>query len=414
MKTRGTIISIICLLTFGAFAGTAQTLTCTFQFTGSGTLGTQMFTNAAITITTISNAVNPHWAAPTFPVNTVDNTSASVTITAIGSFQFSVPTSLFESTTPLNSAPGPTTVENISFGVPGNYYMVTYVNTAATSLWNMVSSAGPLTSSMGMITGWAGASMGTSGGTLSIYSANPTSVTFHSMYAGTPLPPTLTRSGVLSHIAAGGRWSTVITLVNTSSAALPVTVALHNDDGSAMTLPLTTTLQGTSQTITTSSVNVTINPNATLLVSMGNPAASTVTGWADVLSSGSLGGYAIFRSTPPTGSPSEGTVPLQSQFPTTITLPYDDTSGFVMGVALANLSTSFAYVTATMWDANGNQLGIQTITIAGNGHTSFVLPTQFPQTAGKLGVVQFRAAGGIAGLGLRFSPVGTFTSVPTM
>lgn len=85
-----------------------------------------------------------------------------------------------------------------------------------------------------------------------------------------------------------------------------------------------------------------------------------------------------------------------------------------MGVALANLSTSFAYVTATTWDANGNQLGIQTITIAGNGHTSFVLPTQFPQTAGKLGVVQFRAAGGIAGLSLRFSPFGTFTSVPTM
>jgi len=248
--------------------------------------------------------------------------------------------------------------------------------------------------------------------------SNPVTNSFHLTAAGTfsiGSAGTPVRSGVLSHIAAGGWWSTVITLVNTSSAALPVTVALHNDDGSALTLPVTTTQQGSSQTTTTSSVNATINPDATLLVSMGNPVASTVVGWADVTSTGPLGGYAIFRSTPPTGSPSEGTVPLQSQFPSTITLPYDNTAGFVMGVALANLSTSSANITATMWDDSGNQLGTQPITIAGSGHTSFVLPTQLALTAGKRGIVQFQstASGGITGIGLRFSPFGTFTSVPT-
>src|ERR1017187_7411495 len=55
-----------------------------------------------------------------------------------------------------------------------------------------------------------------------------------------------------------------------------------------------------------------------------------------------------------TGSPSEGTVPLQSQFPPAVTLPYDDTAGFVMGVALANMSAAFASVTVTMWDDSGN------------------------------------------------------------
>ena len=229
------------------------------------------------------------------------------------------------------------------------------------------------------------------------------------------ITPAPTRSGVLSHIAAGGGWTTVITLVNTSSTAVPVTVAFHNDDGSALSLPVTTTQQGASQTTTAASVSATINPNATLLVSTGQ-LASTVVGWADVLSSGSLGGYAIFRSTPQTGSPSEGTVPLQSQFPSTVTLPYDNTAGFVMGVALANLSTSAANITATMWDDSGNVLGTQIITIAGSGHSSFVLPTQLPLTAGKRGIVKFQSAasGGITGLGLRFSPFGTFTSVPTI
>jgi hypothetical protein len=85
-----------------------------------------------------------------------------------------------------------------------------------------------------------------------------------------------------------------------------------------------------------------------------------------------------------------------------------------MGVALANLSSSLASVTVTMWDDIGNQLGTQFISIAGNGHTAFVLPNQFPLTVGKRGIVKFQATGGIAGLGLRFSPFGTFTSVPTM
>jgi hypothetical protein len=163
-------------------------------------------------------------------------------------------------------------------------------------------------------------------------------------------------------------------------------------------------------------VNATINPNATLLISVGGQAGTTVVGWADVLSSGSLGGYAIFRQTPNSGSPSEGTVPLQNQFPSMITLPYDNTAGFVMGAALANLSTSSASVTATMWDDSGNQLGAQTFTIAANGHTAFVLPTLLSLTTGRRGIVQFQSAatGGLSGIGLRFSPFGTFTSVPTM
>jgi hypothetical protein len=67
-----------------------------------------------------------------------------------------------------------------------------------------------------------------------------------------------------------------------------------------------------------------------------------------------------------------------------------------------------------MWDDLGNQLGTQFISIAGNGHTAFVLPNQFPLTVGKRGIAKFQTTGGLAGLGLRFSPFGTFTSVPTM
>ena len=87
-----------------------------------------------------------------------------------------------------------------------------------------------------------------------------------------------------------------------------------------------------------------------------------------------------------------------------------------MGVALANLSASSANITATIWDDSGNLLGTQEITIPGSGHTAFVLPTQLTLTAGKRGIVQFKTPDteGITGLGLRFSPFGTFTSVSTI
>jgi len=419
MKTRTTIISLICLLTFGAFTGMAQTLTCTFQFTASGTIGTHTFTGANIVITAVSTVSNRQVQAYGYYIA---NDSVSVSISGVGTFQVIPPTKtnigILNMGFSNNLPPG--VVSNgyleIEFYITGGGQLSTFSYPSSVQ-WTMLSSLGPLEPTPYTISGWNQSPVTTSGGTLNLYDSN-TLLTFQGIASsGAVTPPPnipLIRSGVLSHIAAGGWWTTVITLVNTSSAAVPVTVALHNDDGSAMTLPVTTRLQGTSQTTTTSSVSATINPNATLLISMGDPTTATFVGWADVLSTGSIGGYAIFRSTPQPGLPSEGTVPLETQYPTTITLPYDNTAGFVMGVALANLSTSFASVTVTMWDDNGNSLGTQFLSIAGNGHTSFVLSNQFPLTAGKMGIVRFQSSGGLAGLGLRFSPFGTFTSVPTM
>jgi hypothetical protein len=233
----------------------------------------------------------------------------------------------------------------------------------------------------------------------------------------TPTQPALSvnmsRLGALSHIAAGGGWTTVVTLVNTSASQVQLQVNFYADDGIPLNLAITTTLQGGTQTYTTEQVSESLNPNTTLQISMGGQAGSTAVGWAGVYSTGPVAGYAIFRQTPQTGSPSEGTVPLQTQSPYSILLPYDNTAGFVMGVALANLSPTPQTVTVAITDNSGNLLGSQTLSIAANGHTSFVLPTQFPVTAGRLGIMQFSGNGNLSGLGLRFSPFGTFTSVPT-
>lgn len=225
-----------------------------------------------------------------------------------------------------------------------------------------------------------------------------------------------TRSGAFAHLATGGGWSTAITLVNRSASAVNATVTLRAYDGRLLSLPLTVSQQGLKQVTVGSSINAVINPNATLLIAMEDQLSSTLVGWADVVSSVPLSGFAIFRSTPGSGTPSEGTVPLQSEFLPAMTISYDNSSGFVTGVAIANLSAAPADINATIWDDGGNQLGTRTISMLANGHTAFALPDQLPATAGKRGIVRFQSAGAgnIAGLGLRFSPFGTFTSVPPL
>jgi hypothetical protein len=129
-----------------------------------------------------------------------------------------------------------------------------------------------------------------------------------------------------------------------------------------------------------------------------------------------MAGFAIFRQTT-NGTTSEGTTPLQTQFESKLLVPFDDTGGFLTAVAVANVSTSPATITATVLDTNGNQLGTYSVPLAGNGHTSFVFPSQFAVTTNQQGMVQFTntSGGNLAGVGLRASTTtGTFTSIPVI
>jgi len=239
---------------------------------------------------------------------------------------------------------------------------------------------------------------------------------FIGTYSASSSPAVAVRSGVLAHIAAGGGWTTTLSVVNASASSIDINVVLHADDGSPLSLPVTTTQLGLVQTFTGSSVGTTMGPNSTFIISTDGQAGSATEGWADVLSSGSVGGFAVFQFTPQSGSSPEGTAPLQTRFPSSMILPYDNTGGHVMGVALANLSGTSADITATIWDDTGSQLGSQTIAVVGSGHTSFVLPDLLPLTAGKRGILQFQntSGGSLTVLGLRFSSFGTFTSVPSI
>jgi sugar lactone lactonase YvrE len=245
----------------------------------------------------------------------------------------------------------------------------------------------------------------------------------------------LARVGVLSQFSAGGSWDTSIWVVNTSGAAVPVRLIFHGDDGTTVLkdgngnvtpTALTAAQQGDTQSgLTATTLDRVLNPNTSLVVGCGLGQSDNVEGWIDVLAAAAgVNGFAVFRYAPdgltPTASgyftPYEGTVPLQTQLtPSTMTLPFDNTSGFNNGVAIGTLSGAAATITATFYDINGGSTlgGAQQIALPADGHTAFLLYQKFPLTANQKGSVVFTGTT-MMGLGLRASPYGTLTSVPTI
>jgi hypothetical protein len=188
---------VVFLLTFGAFAGTAQTLTCTFQFVGSGTVGTQSFTNADITITTVAFTanINQYAYGPPPDVTIIGNTSTSIAISGVGTFQFLAATEVVVVTSPAGAASGTFALQAFELEFSGDYVVVESTGSPPTiGPWTTLTSYGPVTLSEGYVAGWnVNPVITTSGYTLSVYTpGNYIPITFQAVFtpgvpcAGTP------------------------------------------------------------------------------------------------------------------------------------------------------------------------------------------------------------------------------------
>jgi hypothetical protein len=219
-----------------------------------------------------------------------------------------------------------------------------------------------------------------------------------------------TAGGRLAHVAFGGGWQTVFTLVNTGATSADVTLSFFGDNGGALTLPLS--FPQTGGAAIGSSIERAIPAGATLIVvTLGQSSASVVTGSAQLSTTGNVSGFAIFQ-----GGGQEAVVPLEAGSANSYTLAFDDTNGLATGIALANSSGQAAVVPATLRDYTGAMLATTTIGLPTNGHKSLMLPDLFPQAANIRGTLEFDtpASGQIGALGIRATPAGAYTTVPVM
>ncbi|MGA2436286.1 MAG: BACON domain-containing carbohydrate-binding protein, partial [Bryobacteraceae bacterium] len=224
-----------------------------------------------------------------------------------------------------------------------------------------------------------------------------------------------TTGGTMAHVASGGGWQTIFTLVNTGTASANATLNFFDDNGAALLLPLD--FPQTGAAFTESSVTQAIPAGAILMiVTQGQNSGNSVTGSAQLTTNGNVSGFAIFQNT---AAGQEAVVPLQTNYYGAYVLAFDNTNGLATGVAIANMAAQAADVSVVIRDDTGTQIGTGTISLAAQGHTSFMLTDAsqgFPVTAGIRGTVEFDApsADQIAVLGIRATPAGAFTTIPAM
>jgi hypothetical protein len=126
-----------------------------------------------------------------------------------------------------------------------------------------------------------------------------------------------------------------------------------------------------------------------------------------------VSGYSIFRQRI-SGSPdSEGTTDLEITPGPSILFSYDNTAGFQTCVALVNLSNSDSKIGTILRDDTGAIIGQFSLSVPALGHTSFFVNGSFPNSSNKRGTIEFSGVSDdVTGIGLRFSPGLSFTSIP--
>ncbi len=205
---------------------------------------------------------------------------------------------------------------------------------------------------------------------------------------------------VFVHIADGGQWTTSFTLINIDAIPAPYTLSFYDDNG--LSLPLNIVGNPVSVTSVTDSIPI---GGSVVVQTGGGPVVRQ--GWANLSTTGGkIAGTAVFRSHLVNRADDfEAAVPLASQVDHRFIIAFDNTSGFVTGIALANPSPFAAQIVVTFRDETGTQIVSRPLSMAAMSHTAFLVDLNYPETAGKRGVVEYNTVNHIAGLGLRYIKV---------
>ncbi len=233
--------------------------------------------------------------------------------------------------------------------------------------------------------------------------------------------PGLNFIGSMAHIAAEENWTTTFTLVNKSASPVQARLNLYGDPSGALTLPLGFPQQpANTGPILAASLDEALAAHASLIINTAGPQTPPVQiGSAQIAATGPVDGFAIFHHVV---TAQETVVPLETRNASSYTLAFDNTSGIVMGVAVANVSAQNAVIPVVIRDDAGTVIGAPgaSISLGGNGHLAFVLSDAaagFPVTAAKRGTIEFYtpAGGQISVLGIRFTPPNNaLTTIPAL
>ncbi len=304
-------------------------------------------------------------------------------------------------------APGFTTAPTLQTGTVGLAYSQTLTVSGGTPpyTWALMSGvlpAGLSLSNTGVVSGTPGG-VGTSSFTVGV--TDNASAFSSQTFSLTILPSSLNFTSTLriAQVVDGGNFVTQFAIVNLEQSQVSFQFKFWGDNGSPLGIPVQNGIPG--------NLAGTLAPGAAAFAQTTGNSSPALQGSADVASTGRIGVLAIYKRVIPGLSDSEATV-LGTQSGSNVSLPFDNTQGFVTGVAVSNANpTQSLNVSITFTSENGAQSNA-TVVLLPHGHTSFVLPISYPATAGARGSIRFSASSpDIAVVGLRFNPNNSFVSV---
>jgi len=214
----------------------------------------------------------------------------------------------------------------------------------------------------------------------------------------------------IAHLAIMGGWSTSLTIVNSTNANADPALNFFDPSGNPLPLTLSDAQTGAIFSQVPGLVQ-TLPSGSSLWIDSQQTPEALIVGSATL--TGDVSGFAIL-GLHATGQ--EAVVPLEARSASSYWLTYDNTNSMATGFALANSTAVGGYVRLTFRDEAGALLGTSDSIVEPYGHASFVLADRFGITAGRRGTIEAAPppGGNISMIGLRFTPAGTFTTLPIL
>lgn len=225
----------------------------------------------------------------------------------------------------------------------------------------------------------------------------------------------LPSTGVIPHVAIGGAWRTIFTVVNDhQTRQLKTTLSFWRSDG----VRLGVTLNDGSRDIIGNVFEITLPPHGSLKLETVNVPRDVVTGWVDVEPESIFGAvFAVFRATLQGRPDYEALVTQEWSINDMLLIPFDNRSGFGTALAIANAwSISPLVFDAEILDANGSLIASHRETLGPNSQAAFQTSERWGSTRNRNGVIRLRVVSGwgISALALLFNPSGSVTTCPAL
>ena len=211
----------------------------------------------------------------------------------------------------------------------------------------------------------------------------------------------------LAHAADGLNFKTTVLLTNAGSTLAPYTLRFNDDHGNIPTIRFE--LEAGSAPLTGA-----IPAGGSVTIRTAGLGDQTVNGWAELTAPDSVGGSVIYSQKTALPSIQEGTATIVASGSTHFFMPFDNTAGAITGVAFTNSGTLGANINVTIRYSDGTSEMADFPQLASRNHSAFVLATQFPNTDGRSGVIEFTATSALSVVEFRFNSTGGFTSFGTI